>query len=329
MSGLRHQLGFKEESTYGTYVAPTTFLHTKGSSLEPVIKRVQAESFRGGQFAAPAAHYVDTVRGGKGTIPLEVMTTGMGKLLRALMGSSASAQQAATAAYKQTHTLADTVVGQSLSVQASRPPRAGGSAVPVTLKGAKVTAAEFECKTDGLLGASFSLDAQDWDNTTALAVASYSNSAVPFGGTSMCVKLGAYGSEASTTGIKSVKVSIKRNLDTEAYYACNGALKAEPAETDWPVEITGSMSQDWAAKTDIEDLAVAKTSTCLDWVFTGANIASTYDYTFRLRLPGIIFEPAAQTVAGRDILSKDWDFVYRYDGTNTPVIEYITTDTAI
>ena len=130
------------------------------------------------------------------------------------MGSSASAQQAATAAYKQTHTLADTVVGQSLSVQASRPPRAGGSAVPVTLKGAKVTAAEFECKTDGLLGASFSLDARDWDNTTALAVASYSNSAVPFGGTSMCtIKLGAYGSGASCRH-QVGEVSIKRNLDT-------------------------------------------------------------------------------------------------------------------
>ena len=212
MSGLRHRLGFKEESTYGTYVAPTTFLHAKGSSLEPVIKQVQAESFRGGQFAA-RPRTTSTPSAAAGHHPAGGLTTGMGKLLRALMGSSASAQQAATAAYKQTHTLADTVVGQSLSVQASRPPRAGGSAVPVTLK-ARRSPRPVRCKTDGLLGASFSLDARDWDNTTALAVASYSNSAVPFGGTSMCVKLGAYGSEASTTGIKSVKVSIKRNLDT-------------------------------------------------------------------------------------------------------------------
>ena len=328
-AGLFDQLGIATEVTYGTAVTPTTFLPVQSATLDPVITVVDADSFRAGALAAPGSRRVQTVRGATGSISLEPMTQSFGKVLAALAGSSTSAIQGAGPAYLQTHTFVASTVGKSLTVQASRSPRPSGAALPLTMVGAKVTGLELSCEVNGLLTATVNLDGRDLERTTALAAATYATGAVPFTGTQMCVKTGTFGAETELSGVTGVRVNYARNLDTETWYACGNGLKAEPVPSDWPLEIGGSISRDWLDKTAIEDLAIANTSTSLVVEWVGATIATTYKETLRLKLPGVHFEPAAQGLDGRGPNRRDWDFVYRYDGTNSPVIEYVTKDTAI
>ncbi len=325
-SGIGSQFGFSAESVYGTYVAPTKFVRGTSYSIDPKPERVQGEGIQAGVLGMLSSHFVETTKGVEASIEAEVQTSGFGLLLQAITGgTSTSAAQAATAAYLQTHTLGDDY-GKSLTAQIGRPTRAG-TAVPATIKGAKVTQAEFSCAVNEILKLALTLDGQSYDNTTALAVASYAT-AVPFHGAQMTLKLGAYGSEAAVSGVRSVSSSWSRPHDTADYTADATGLKAEPV-LNAATEITGTISADWLAKATFEDVALANSSTSLVWQFEGATIATTYKQMFRMTLPVVHLEPAAQGVGGRSELTTDWTYTWKYDGTNLPKIEYQTVDTAL
>lgn len=324
-SGLFSQFGIGKETTYGTYVAPTRFHHMTGFDLQPEYGRVQAESFKPGGLTAPGNQYVDTTFGATGQFSSEVMTNGWGLLLEQVFGSSTSAQEGATTAYTQVHTLASTQ-GKSLSLQGSRP--ISGSSVPVTVKGAKVTSLELSCSTDGLLTATVAFDGREIDNTTALATATYPSAARPWSGNQMCVKLGAFGSEAEVTGFKGVKLSISRSLDTTRHYACAAGKKSEPVANDW-VSVSGSLSRDWLDKTTLEDLALANTPTNLKWVFTGPVIEGAHNYSLVVSVPSVYLSARSQGVEGKGTLSRDWEFEHKSDGTNPVTVTVVTTDTAL
>jgi len=324
-SGIGSQFGFSAESVYGTYVAPTKFLRARSYALRPAYQREQGSGIQTGVLGPIGAHYVQTTEGAEGSVDFDVQTNGLGLIWQAITGGTSTSTNTTGSVYTQTHALGDTY-GKSLSFQTSRPTRAG-TAVPATLKGGKITSAEFSCETAGILGCSLSIDGQAWDNTTALAVASYVSTEV-FHGKQMCVKVGAFGSESALSGVRSVNVSWNRPLDTADYTACTAGLKGEPVQND-VMEITGSLTADWLAKATLEDLAVANTSTSLVWEFTGALITGSHYKSLKMTLPGIYLEPSAQDVPGRSELTTDWSFTWRYDGTNLPSIVSVTTDTAL
>ena len=108
-SGLWAQLGIAPEVTYGTFVAPTKFIEFTKESL--VLKKTTAQSagIAAGRLMALSSRRVVTQREVSGSVDLEVTNKAMGLILQSLMGTTVTpVQQGATAAYLQTHTLADT-----------------------------------------------------------------------------------------------------------------------------------------------------------------------------------------------------------------------------
>jgi hypothetical protein len=327
-SGLSMQWGHVVQPTvYATTATPVTFPRVNKAEIVKVAARVQGAGIQSGVFGPVAAHYIEATQAGEVSMECDVSQRSMGLLLSHLMGSSSSAQQGGSAAYLQTHTLADPV-GKFLTCQIGRPLR-GGTVVPMTATGCKVTSAEFKCNMGEILTASWEMDALKVDNTTALATASYVSAPV-FHSAIMAVKIGAYSSEAAVTGVRGVSIKYDRPMDTEDYTAGASGLKAEPVINDF-TQISGTITADWLAKATFEDLALTITaakSLVVEFVDTTA-IASTYYPTIRFTIPGLYFEPAAQGVDGPKELTTDWNWVWRYDGTNMPKIEYMTADTSI
>lgn len=322
-TGLYSQVGIATESTYGTYVAPTRFYHLSGWDIQPEFARVQSDTFTAGQLQADGRGYVDTTFGASGQISTEVMSHGWGMLLTAALGSVSSAMVGDGPGYKHTFALASTV-GKSLTVQGTRPV-GGGSAVPLTMVGGKVTSLELSCQTDGLLTATVGLDGRNVDNTTAAATATYAAAARPFSGVGMCVSVGPKGSEVEVSGVKGAELSLARSLDTGRHYSCGSGLKDEPVEADVS-SFTGSLSLDWLGKT-FEDYALANEALSLIVTWTGAEIETGVSYELTVRLPAVWFEPASQGVDGRGTLSREWSFESKADGTaDVPTVEYVTTD---
>ncbi|MFF5445493.1 phage tail tube protein [Streptomyces sp. NPDC012888] len=324
-SGLGGQLGMVAEVTYGTFVAPTRFLEFTKESL--VLKKTTAQSagVAAGRLLPLSSRRVLTQLEVAGSIDLEVTHTGMGLLLQALMGTTVTpVQQGATTAYLQTHTLADNW-GKFLTIQKGVP-LTTGTVTDKSFVGCKVVGAEFSCEVGGMLEASFEIDGRDCSESQTLASASYP-SRKPFHFGQMAFKTGTFSSETALDGVRKVSVKIERPMATDRFYAGQAGLKKEPIANDL-VKISGSIEMDYV-NTTLDDLHTSDAATSMVWEFVGANIASTFDETFRITLPAIKIDEAPPTIEGFEVIKPTYQFTGLYDGTNQPVITYMSTDTAV
>lgn len=324
-SGLGAQLGIAAESTYGTFVAPTRFIEFTKEGL--VLKKTTAQSagIAAGRLLALSARRVLTRKEVQGSIDFEVTNKSMGLLLQSLMGTSVTpVQQAATTAYLQTHTLADTA-GKSLTIQKGVP-LTSGTVTDKSFLGCKVTSGEFSCEVGGMLMGTMEFDGKDCDETQTLATASYPSMS-PFHFGQMAVKTGTFGTEAALDGIRKVSCKIERPQDVERFYANQSALKKEPISNDL-VKISGTLETDYVATT-LDDLHTSDGATSFVWEFVGPIIASTYAETFRITLPAIRLDEGPPVVDGFGVIKPTFNFTALYDGTNQPKIEYMSTDVTL
>ncbi|MFE1550575.1 phage tail tube protein [Streptomyces sp. NPDC058718] len=324
-SGLGAQIGLAPEVTYGTFVAPTVFPEFTKHSL--MLKKTTAQSagIAANRLMALSSRRVVTQREVSGSIDLEVANKGMGLLIQALMGTTVTpVQQGVTTAYLQTHTLADTW-GKSLSIQAGIP-MTTGVVTDKSFTGCKVVSAEFSCEVGGMLTSTYEIDGRDCSEAQTLAVASYTP-ASPFHFGQMGLKTGSFGAETALDGVRKVSVKIERPQAVDRFYANQSALKAQPISNDL-VKVTGSLEMDYVATT-VDDLHTSDGATSLVWEFIGPNIASTYDETFRIKLPAIKIDDAPPTVDGYQVVRPTFNFQALYDGTNPVAIEYMSTDSTV
>lgn len=324
-SGLGAQLGIAAETTYGTYVAPAKFIEFTKEGLQLKKTTAQSAGIAAGRLLPLSSRRVVTQRQASGSVELEVTNKGMGLLFQSLMGTSVTpVQQGVTTAYLQTHTLADTA-GKSLTIQKGVP-LTTGSVTKKSFLGCKVVSAEFSCEVGGMLTASYEFDGKDCEETSALAAASYPAMA-PFHFGQMALKTGVFGTEAARDGIRKVSIKFERSQAVDRFYAGKAGLKAEPISNDL-VKITGSVEMDYV-DTTLDDLHTSDAATSLVWEFVGPIIASTYAETFRITLPAIRVDEAPPTVEGFDVIKPTINFTGLYDGTNQPVLSYISTDSTL
>lgn len=329
-SGLASSFSVSAESTYGTRIAPArSYRHTAGS-INRTQERPQGQGIQSGSYGQLLNQYVETVSGAEGTVAIDVPYSKFGLLLNMLMGGTvAPVQQAATTAYLQTHLLADSY-GKSMTGQVGAPYRTG-TVLCQEATGLKVTGMEFECEVKGILSAKVNLDGYKFDDTQTLATPTYVDTK-PFHGGIMALKLGTYTSETAVTGlVRSVSMNIDRGMDTDDYTAGSSAKKSEPVLND-VTKITGSILADHttAAKTALHDRVVANTSCSLVWEFTDPTaIASTYFPYIRFTLPSVTFSGDMEAADSVAEVKNSWNYEWRFDGTNLPKIEYMSTDVAL
>lgn len=328
-SGLGTQFGYSvAETVYGTAVAATRFLRVQSATVAPVIGISEGASIQAGLRSPIGAHRVQTTLGAEGSVDFHATYKDMGLLLQSIFGKSSSSTLITGSAYSQVHTIDNEDYGLSHTIQVSRIARdAGGTAVPATMSGAKVTGASFSCEVGGVLEVGLTYDGRAYDNTTALAVASYAAVAPRVRGVEMCVKTGTYNSETTLTGVRGWSMEYSRPLDVADHTACGSGLKAEPVQNG-PIEVTGTLKRDWVDKT-LEDLSLSNASTSLVVEWTGALIAGANYYRHTLSLPGVFIEPASQGIDGPEELVTDWSWRWEYDGTNAAKWTTVTTDTAL
>lgn len=326
-SGIASQVGWANESTYGTFVAPAMFLgHTK-FDINKIKNTAQGQGLGAGRLMALGQRRVVHTRAGGGTFELEAVNKGMGKLFQQLMGGTSTiVQQGATAAWLQTHPLGDPV-GKSLSIQAGVPDL-GGTVRPFSFVGCKILSMEFTFDiAGGIVMTTIEVDAKDYTEAQALGTASYTTIR-PFVGTDVSVKVGTFGAEAAVTGVKKITVKVTRPMATDRFYAGASGLKAEPLLNDYTT-FTGTITSDYVDKTIWHDRFTNDTPTSVVIEAVGNLIASTFFDTIRFRLPQVFLDGDTPDVDGADVVSGDFNYQCLFDGTNNPSIEYMSTDTTI
>jgi hypothetical protein len=327
-AGLGGSVGMIKETTYGTYLAPTAWIEVENAGLKRNKKTKQGGGIAAGRYVPLGTRRKQPTKDASGDISLEVPNKGFGRLLQALFGTSAGpVQQAATAAYLQTHTLQDNF-GYSLTVQEGVP-QTDGTVKAYSYPGSKITDAEFSCDVGGLLMAKIGVDAKTVDDSQTLAAPSFPTGVVPRSFEESTVKIGVFGSEAAVQGVGKVSVKVERVMKTDRYYAGNAGLKSEPITKD-DVKITGNLEVDFLNQTDFANRFRDDTSFSLIWEFVGPIIASSYAETFRIKLPMCFLDGDTPTLdGGKDVVSIKAPFTVLFDGTNAPItVEYMSVDTA-
>lgn len=328
-SGLGGQFGIAPETTYGTYVAPSKFLEITKVDLKKKKNTVQGGGIAAGRVAQLGSRRKVVTQAVEGSVEMEVANKLMGLLLQTLIGTTVTpVQQDTTAAYLQTHVVAASAAGKSLTMQVGVP-LTTGTVSPFTYLGCKILSAEFTCEVDGLLTVAWTIDGQKLDESQTLGVASYSTTLSPFHWGQGVVKIGTFGAEAITDGIKSFTLKIERKMATDRFYLGNGGLKNEPITNGW-MEVSGSFTVDYMDKADFNDRfsSDAPFSTVIE--FVGDEIEAPYSDTIRFELPMSFLEGDTPGLDGPEIVSGNFPFVTQLDGTHPlATVEVISTESAL
>jgi hypothetical protein len=199
-SGLGSSLGSAPEVSYGKFVTPTRSLEYGNHNIAWKPKRSVGSGLANGLLVQRAAQRVQTTSAVAGDVKTQGFYKGLGQWFGGLMGSLgvAPAQQGGTTAYQQVHALGNNF-GQSLSLQAGIS-QLGGLVVPRNWAGVKTTKGVFECKVDGVLNCTFSVDGRSEDTAAGRADAAGTTLTNPTV-TDVSITLHDLGAPVSGTGI--------------------------------------------------------------------------------------------------------------------------------
>lgn len=328
-SGLGGQFGAVPEVTYGTYVAPTKFPGVQTANIKDASTYEYPNGIGAGRMQPLGSTVVQTGEGGTASVTMPVWTKTMGIFLQALMGTSVTPVIiGAGPGYTQTHTFADPF-GKSLTLQTGTVEMSTGTARPHTLLGAKPVSATFSMEAGGHLMSEWDFVGREFDTSNALATAAQVSTGT-FGWALADVKVGAtVGAAAHVEGVRGWSVQINRPSNTERNYAGNGGKISEPILNDYSEDvISGSLDIDFVTKADFVDRWHAHTSfalvfTCLATSFTGGQ------ETFEIQLPQVFLEGETPNLDGPEVAQGSMPFNTTFDGTNQPVIKYISQEVAI
>lgn len=332
-SGIGSQFGIAPEGVaYGTYAAPTRFYEVTKAKVAKVKNTSSWAGLAAGRLGKRADGRVITTKAGTVSIDELVVTNkDMGVLLNQIFGGTVTpVAQVSPTALLQSHLLVDNF-GKRFTGQQGNP-LTGGTVIPQSGLGSKVTSVEFACGVDDLLTVKVDADSRDVTEAQTLAAASYATGRRPFHFGQMGVKVGATAvGAAAVGGVRKVTCKIDRKAKTDMFYANNAGLKDEPVTNDY-VAVTGTFSVDYKVAADFADRFRDDTQFAFVWEFIGANIATTFFETFRLTVPAAFLDTDTPSADGPDIIQTDFDYTGYVDlaqGTNMVLCEYMSTDTVL
>jgi hypothetical protein len=323
-SGLGSQLGIKKETTYGTAVTVDKFYEFDSDSLNLAQSYQDSVGLKAGRTIQPSGRMLQTTRGVAGDTPMQVPTKLFGTILDLM-------QQAATAAWLQTHPIGTTQPNKSATIQINKPDT-GGNDHSFTYPGGVLTSVAFSCDAGGVLTVTLTWDARDetTPSTTpagaALASASYATGVTSWVGSGTGVVLNVNGSNYGSA--KSWSLTWTQPYYTDRYYMGSGGLKGKPIPNGFAT-LNGTIAGDWDAETLY---LLYRTGAIIDIFadFQGNTIASTYKEQIKFDTTAVQLRGDSPNVGGPDVLSQSINFMGGDNGSVAPLtITYMSTDVAV
>lgn len=307
MGQIEHQLGFAEESTYGTPVTPTRFLEFTTESLERRQNVQSSEGIRSGRRYGGQGRRITRNDAG-GSITFEVAQAGFGKFFEHLLGAVSTSQPDAAndpTVYEHVFT-PGTLTGKSLTLQKGVD-TPSGTVEPFTYPGSKIVSADFSNDQDGLLMLDLEFDAQQEETTTALATASY---------TAPTIFTYAEGTlevdDVVKANVRSVgSLQVVNNLQTERYFLGNSGQKVEPINVPFD-ELSGTLDVEFQNTTDFYDLFAADTAAKLELFYVGGAIpggTGSFDYELHITIDDVRFEGETPKIGGPELVFQNIPYV--------------------
>lgn len=324
--GLETVFGCAVESSYGTPVTVDRFYEILGGeSLKRQNRTLVSQGMRGGaRNLRRGSRRVVSGRDAAGNVPMEVATTGFGRLFQQLLGTAPviTSLGGSPTAYSHVYAMGS-VLGRSMTLQ-KQIRDAGGTVIEtLTYPGSKMVAATFSISVQQILQFVPTFDCQDERTDIAAAAASYTTQKLfTFAGASLTIA----GSPAANVLDASVTVTNPEKVDR--FYLGNQGLKAEPVDNDFPA-VGGSFRAEVLDAT-LYNLFVNDTPAAMVLTFVGDTISGSNHETLTITVPEIHLTGETAQVAGPGVIEQTLPWEGAADPASDPgvTITYITKDAA-
>lgn len=314
---------FGKESTYGTPVTLTDAFEGKADTYTRQHDYIDSVGFRGGMETLRSDRRVLVNMGGEGSLEIDVLSTGFGFLMQAMLGSVAGpVQQGATAAYKSTATSTAADPNDSYTVQIQRVD-AGGTLQSYTHHGGVVTGWTLNQDVGGLLTATLNFDFEDVDTSTGDGTPTYAASNVPFDWTMAKASM-----DSVDTPVLSVNLTGDLGLKTDRRFLRQSALKKQPIRSTVP-SFEGTITMEYEGQTEYNDF-VAGNVIPIVFTWTGAQIESPYNAEVVVTCNACQYTGNQPVSSLNDTPTLTLPFKVLDNGSDAAMtIEYTSTDTSL
>lgn len=314
--GLQTVFGTGVETVYGTPVTPTRWYGLVSESLKRRQNVMQSQSvFAGSRNVRRGEHRALTHRWAEGDVTLEVMSKGFGRWFEHMLGGTPVIT--GSGPYVQTFEMGS-LTGKSLTLQKGLRDQAGNTREKFTFHGSKIARASSSVSVGEILNITFGIDAEDVDDSTALAAHTYTTGSDPFHFGHGAVSLGG----SNVAKVLSVSWDLDNALKTDSFFLGTGGLKGEPEPDDFPT-VTGEITMEFDQNDTVYDLYAADTGVACVLNFDAG--ADELAFTF----PEIHFLGDTPVHDGPGVITLTAPFEAAYDLTNKSMkVTYTTADAA-
>lgn len=324
MGGMDFQIGFGDESTYGTAVTPTRFFEYDSESIEESEGRTEGDPLRGGSAFLRHDRFTPYFSGASGSVSMAVLTKGFGYFLKHMLGQSSSSA-AVDGKYTHTGTEGD-LFGKSFTMQMNRPFNPSGTSQAFTYRGGSVTEWTLQNSVDGNLMLELGLDFQQVSTATALATPVYpaamdnftwAGGVLQVGGTSVDVtEISLQGNNGYNVDRRQIRGNTDKKQPTSNRREGSFSLKAD----------FESMALRNRVRVDARDDALA--TIVATW--TGPRlIGTTSRPTLVATIPAGRFDEWKGATEGTEAIEQELSGAVRWNGSQSPIsIAYGSADTA-
>ena len=233
------QLGVAEETTYGTYVAPTVGVPFLTESLTSSLERLESQQFIAGRRVLTSGQW----NGGKNTVAgdinMELTDRGLSLLFKHMFGAIAT-----TGAGPYVHTATPGAIdGKSLTFQVGRN-AVNGTVYPFSYTGCKITEWELACAAGEIATLALTVSGQAESTVQTLATLTYQSGMHP-------VKFnhGTLTIAGTPVDVTSAKVHGANNLQADRFFLGSQIAKE-------PKEGTALREYTWEAEAEFTDMAL-------------------------------------------------------------------------
>lgn len=318
-----NQIGYAQETTYGTRVAPTRFLDFTGETVKRSDDQRQSGAIRAGTIFRRSDSTAVVAKGAAGSVTHEFGYAGYGLLLKNMMRAAPTISQPDAAGnptvYEQLFVPGTTAM--SLTTQVGKV--AGDGVHPFDYVGTVVTAWKLTQEIGAFLALELDVDAQKQDTSQTLATASYSTERRLFHDENLVIQVNSV-----TVQPRSMEIEQTNGLKTDRYALNGGAGKKAPLNAEF-AGMTGKIEGEFDDMS-IQTLIAAGTLVPVTFKWTGSTITGIYKFALEITLAACQFVGETPETGGPGLLDQSVNFNVYDNGVAAPVsIVYRTTDSAV
>lgn len=143
-------------------------------------------------------------------------------------------------------------------------------------------------------------------------------------------QMGAFGSEATIEGVRSLTLTIERPMKLDNFYQDGTGLAQQPVQNGF-TKITVAIESDYISDANFVGQFVTDTAQSLIWDFLSPTAAGTgHPFELAFKIPSLSWDDGAPIVTGPEIVQPKLTLTGLYDDTHTAAtVTYMSTDTTL